>query len=142
MVNKVLNATTIQLGKTFGNDYKYYVEDVEQGLVKPCFTVDTLTPISRSRSPVLYDRTFPLVIHYFTNNKSDVKKECYRIAEEAVECLEYLSIDGRVIRGEDISWQIIDDVLQILITYRFKTAKTNTDTPVMEESVETSITSS
>ena len=65
MVNEFLNAVTTQLGTTFGANYHYYVENVEQGLIKPCFTVDMISPLQRSRSPILYDRTMPLVVNYF-----------------------------------------------------------------------------
>ncbi len=123
MVNSILNAVTKQLGTTFGDSYHYYVENVEQGLVKPCFTADVLIPLQRSRSPVLYDRTMPLVIHYFSDSKTNKKKECYSIAEQAVECLEYLPFEDTLLRGEDISWQIVEDVLQIFVTYKFITKK-------------------
>ena len=123
MVNSILNAVTKQLGTTFGDSYHYYVENVEQGLVKPCFTADVLIPLQRSRSPVLYDRTIPLVIHYFSDSKTNKKKECYSIAEQAVECLEYLPFEDTLLRGEDISWQIVEDVLQIFVTYKFITKK-------------------
>ena len=73
MVNDFLNAVTKQIGKTFGTTYHYYVENVEQGLIKPCFTVDMLTPLERSRSAILYDRTFPLVVHYFGINQEKIK---------------------------------------------------------------------
>jgi hypothetical protein len=45
------------------------------------------------------------------------------MSEQIVECLEYLPFQNTIIRGEDISWQMVDDVLQIFITYRFITAK-------------------
>ena len=67
MVNDILDAVTKQLGKTFGNSYHYYVEDVQQNLTLPAFTVDMLIPLERSKSPVLYDRTMPLVVHYFSD---------------------------------------------------------------------------
>ena len=118
MVNSILNAVTKQLGTTFGSDYRYYVEDVEQGLTKPCFVTIPLLQLMRSRSPILYNRTFPLVVHYFSDSIKDTKKDCYAKAEEIVECLEYLPFEGGLIRGEDISWQIVDDVLQVFITYK------------------------
>jgi hypothetical protein len=121
MVNSLLTAVTKQLGTTFGTSYHYYVENVEQGLQKPCFTVDMLIPLQRSRSPVLYDRTMPLVIHYFSDSEKDLKKDCYAMAENTVECLEYLPFQNTLLRGEDISWQIVDDVLQIFVTYKFTT---------------------
>lgn len=123
MVNKVLNAVTVQLHSTFGDSYKYYVENVEQNLTKPCFTIDTIIPLQRSKSPVLYDRTMPMVIHYFTDDKKDTKTDCYAKAEQMLECLEYLPFENTTLRGENISWQIVDEVLQVFVTYRFTTAK-------------------
>lgn len=121
MVNKILNAVTKQLGTTFGKGYHYYVENVEQGLTKPCFTVDVLIPLTRSRSPVLYDRTMPIVIHYFSDSETDLKTDCYDTSEKVVECLEYLPFENTLLRGENISWKMVDDVLQIFVTYKFTT---------------------
>ena len=123
MVNSILNAVTKQLGTTFGNKYHYYVEDIEQNLVKPCFTVDVLTVPQRSKSAVLYDRTMPIVIHHFTDDENNTKKTLYSIAEQAVECLEYLNFLNTILRADDISWEITDGVLQIFMTYRFTTTK-------------------
>ena len=133
MVESILNAVTKQLGTTFGNKYHYYVEDVEQGLTKPCFTVDVLIPLQRSKSSVLYDRTMPIVIHYFSDSKTNSKQDCYSMSERIVECLEYLPFKEALIRGEDISWHIVDDVLQVFVTYKFTTKKITTE----EVSIET-----
>lgn len=121
MVTSILNAVTKQLGTTFGSNYHYYVENVEQGLSKPCFTVDMIIPLQRSKSPVLYDRTMPMVVHYFSDSTEKLKNDCYDKAEKIVECLEYLPFKNTKLRGEDISWQITDGVLQVFITYKFTT---------------------
>lgn len=123
MVNALLNAVTKQLGTRFGTGYRYYMENVEQNLTKPCFTADALIPLQRSKSPILYDRTIPIVLHYFSDSKTDLKKDCYSMGEQVVECLEYLSFNGTILRGEDISWHIVDDVLQVFVTYRFTTKR-------------------
>lgn len=123
MVHDLLTAVTRQLGTTFGTDYHYYIEDNRQKLITPCFTVDVILPTERSKSPVLYDRTMPLVVHYFHNNQETIKKDCYKIAERTVECLEYLPFKGKLIRGENISWEIVDNVLQIYLTYKFSTMR-------------------
>ena len=122
MVNKILNAVTKQLGTTFGKEYRYYVENVEQNLIKPSFAVDMLIPLQRSKSSILYDRTMPIVVHYFSDSKTNLKQDCYSMGERVVECLEYLPFENAIIRGEDISWSIVDDVLQIFVTYKFTTA--------------------
>lgn len=136
MVNSFLDAVTIQLGKTFGTNYHYYVENVEQNLTTPCFTIDLLIPMERSRSPQLYDRTMPLVIHYFSDSKTNLKRDCYNMAERVLECLEYLPYQNTMIRGEDISWQIVDNVLQIFITYKFRTVMSKETEDNMEDILE------
>ena len=132
MVNDLLDAITIQLHKTFGDNYKYYVENIEQNLVKPCFTIDTITATKRSTSPILYDRTVPIVVHYFHNTKSNTKKTGYAIAEQVSECLEYLPMMGVLLRGYDISWQFTEDVLQVFVTYKF-TARNIQDITYMDD---------
>ena len=133
MVNNIFNAITIQLYETFGEGYTYYVEDVKQELLKPCFTVDTLIPLQRSRSAIMYDRTMPMVIHYFSGDTENTKKDCYTVAEQIVECLEYLPVMGKLLRGDDISWQLVDDVLQVFVTYRFRTIDTENQADAMSE---------
>ena len=139
MVNSMLDAVTKQLGTTFGLDYRYYVENVEQGLQKPCFTIDALLSTERSKSPVLYDRTIPIVVHYFSDSKTNIKKDCYEMAERTLECLEYIPYEKTILRGENISWQIVDDVLQIFITYRFTTVMSKATADNMEEIIETTV---
>lgn len=137
MVNSLLNAVTKQLGTTFGTSYRYYVENVEQNLTKPCFTIDVLLPMERSKSPILYDRTMPLVVHYFSGSKTNLKNDCYNMAERVLECLEYIPYNNTILRGEDISWHMVDDVLQIFITYRFTTVMSKETADNMEELIET-----
>lgn len=137
MVNSFLDAVTTQLGKKFGTGYHYYVEDVKQNLTLPAFTTDVLMPLGRSRSPRLYDRTMPLVIHYFSDDKKNLKRDCYNIAEQVLECVEYLPYQNTMLRGEDISWQIVDGVLQIFVTYKFRTVMSKETEDNMDDILET-----
>lgn len=127
MVNTFIDAITVALYKKFGESYKYYLEDVEQNVTKPCFVVGTLNPLVRSTSAKKYDRTLPIVIHYFTakDNTVDAKKDCYTIAEQLLEALEYLNVSDCIVRGENIEWELVEGVLQFFITYRFEVRKTD-----------------
>lgn len=124
MVTSVVNAVTKQLGTTFGTTYHYYVEDIEQGVTRPCFHVSPRITLQRSKSPVLYDRTIPIVVHYFSGSLNNLRNDCYSMGERIIECLEYLPFENTLLRGEDISCQMVDNVLQVFITYRFTTIKT------------------
>jgi hypothetical protein len=55
------------------------------------------------------------------------------MAEQIIECLEYLPFENTLIRGEDISWEIVDDVLQVFITYKFMTKKVVVNEDTMDE---------
>lgn len=138
MVASVVNAVTKQLGTTFGTNYHYYIEDIEQGVTKPCFHIAPRITLQRSKSPVLYDNTVPIVVHYFSDSLNNLRKDCYSIGEQVVECLEYLPFDNTILRGEDISWQMVDDVLQVFITYRF-TTKRSVEMNLMELLVDSNI---
>ena len=133
MIESLLNAVTKQLGTTFGNKYHYYVENIEQNLTKPCFTVDVILPTQRSISPVLYERTMPIVVYYFSDSKTNLKQDCYSMGEQIVECLEYLPFNNTLIRGEEISWHMVEDVLQLFITYQFVSKRVVED----EETIQT-----
>lgn len=132
MVNEMLKGISTQLYDVFGADYKYYVENVQQKLSKPCFTMEALVPLQRSRSRVLYDRTIPVVVHYFSDEKETTKQDCYNKAEQIVETLEYIPFHGSLLRGENISYQLVDDVLQVFVTYRFITKKLTSNEDTME----------
>lgn len=123
MVNSIINAITKQLGSTFGTNYRYYVEDIEQSFIPPCFHVGVRIPIQRSTSPVLYERTMPVVIHFFSDNDSKKIADSYSMGERIVECLEYLPFKNTTLRGENISYQMVDGVLQVFITYSFITKR-------------------
>ena len=139
MVNKVLNAVTKHLGESFGNSYKYYIEDVKQNMTKPCFTVDSLETNNRSRNAVQYDRTIPLVVHYFNDKQETLKKDSYAMGEQLVEILEYLPFEGTFLRGENISYHMVDGVLQLFITYRFRTQKISAEITPMGDITSTNI---
>lgn len=139
MVNKVLQAVTKQLGESFGNSYKYYIENVEQGMVKPCFTIDVLETSGRSRNAKQYDRTIPLVIHYFNDKQKSLKKDSYDMGEKLSEAIEYLQFEGTFLRGENISYHMVEDVLQLFITYRFRTNRVMDEETPMGDIASTNI---
>ena len=132
MVNSVLNSISKALYATFGDTHHYYVEDVEQRAAFPCFTLNALNPLVRSVNRKDYYRTVPCVIHYFSDDKTNTRKHSLDVGEKVLECLEYLNIDGHLVRAENMSYNFVDDVLQVFLTYRFWTEKPE-DLPIMEE---------
>ena len=131
MVKTILDSISKALYSKFGSTYHYYVEDMEQGTTKPCFNIGALTPMFRSTNYKDYYWTMPIVIHFFTNDKVDTNKTCLDMGQQVLDCLEYLETDTLVLRGRDMSFTMVDDVLQVFITYNFWTEKPET-IPTME----------
>ena len=75
----------------------------------------------------------PVVIHYFSSaNTTTPKHESYAVGEDILEALEYIVIDNRIIRGEDMELTMADDVLQVFVTYKFWT-ENKTEPTYMED---------
>lgn len=117
----------------YHSEYHYYVETVMQELKPPCFTVDVINPIERSTNKVHYYRTMPVVVHFFTDEQVNHKKTCYAIGERALMALEYITIDDRLIRGEGMEMTMVDDVLQLFITYGYWTDKSEDESDILME---------
>lgn len=126
MVGNFLDAITIALYNNLGDKYTYYVEEVEQGLKIPCFSIQALNPSIRSCGIKRYHRVIPIIVYYFTDklNTKDATKDNYAVAENLIAALEYLPFDtDYLFRGEGIEWEIVDGALQFSITYSFDTTE-------------------
>lgn len=141
MTNNILDAITKTLYSIFGDDYKYYKEEMNQNIEYPCFVVQPLEPIYKSTSQRRYIFTLPLVIYYFgEKNDQNNHEKCYDISSTLWHKLEYLTLDeDTLIRGYNVSWEINDGVLQFYITYRCVMYDEQTDLTKMEE-LKTNIT--
>ncbi|HBG7071697.1 phage tail terminator family protein [Clostridioides difficile] len=131
MLNNIVDGISIKLDKSFGNEYTIYSEDVEQGINEPCFFICPLNP---SNTPYPNGRTLKknsFDVHYFPKS-NDKSFEINEIAEMLLEELEYIEIDGDLVRGTNMNFEIIDNVLHFFVDYNYFTIKSN-DTEKMND---------
>ncbi|HGM1082305.1 TPA: DUF6838 family protein [Clostridioides difficile] len=124
MLNNIIDGISIKLDKSFGNEYTIYSEDVEQGINEPCFFI---VPLNPSKTPYPNGRTLKknsFDVHYFPRSK-DKSFEINEIAEMLLEELEYIEIDGDLVRGTNMNFEIIDNVLHFFVDYNYFTIKSN-----------------
>lgn len=140
LVTELLDWLTINLHSEFGDDYQYYVEEIEQDVSKPCFSVITLEPAVISRGTFKYRKVVPLVIHYFTDcdNTSGAMRDCQSVGERLWNKLEYLSCGDVLLRGEGLSWGMTDGVLQFFVTYTFDIMRTE-DKTLMDDGLSSEV---
>lgn len=123
MENKIITGISQKLFETFGLDYKIYTENVEQFLNPPCFYVELL----QSSMQQIVSRRYRLEnlfdIHFFTN-ENESKNDFRRVADILYDALEYISVDNDLVRGLNMHYEIVDDVLHFFVSYNLILIKT------------------
>lgn len=109
-------------------DMKRYGEEIKEGLVPPCFFVKFLEPIHTHELDRRYMRELPVDVHFFT----DTNKDRIMMADQLTSVLEMIQVNGRLVSGINMSWQIVDEVLHFFVTYRMQVWKQRPDDPKMQ----------
>jgi len=117
MINKIINAISIALNAEFGDDYTVYSEEVKQGLQEPCFFISCINKTNELFLGRRYFRENSFAVHYFPADEMNAKEECNEIAERLYLCLEWLTVDGDLIRGAKMSAETVDGELNFFISY-------------------------
>ena len=117
MINSILEAVSIAINAEFGDDYTIYTESVEQGLNEPCFFLSCVNPASRVFLGKRYFKENKFCIQFFPSDKERAKEECNSAAERLFSCLEYINIDGDLVRGTKMKCETADGILNFFVNY-------------------------
>lgn len=119
MVNKFLDAITEALDAEFGDGYKIYTEDVQQGLEPPCFLVTAITPLRTRQTRVTYHQSVLYAIQYFPENEENYRREIHQVISRLDNCLEVINAeygeDTSAPRTENTDTAISDGVLSYFL---------------------------
>ena len=130
MINKIIDGISIAINSEFGDDYEIYMESIEQGLKEPCFSILCLNPTIEQFLGQRYFRTNQFCIHYFPKS-SERQYECNEVAERLFECMEFITVDGDLVRGNSLHTEISDGVLSFFVNYDLFIRKTE-EVAIME----------
>ena len=132
-LNKIIDGVCKALSDEFGAGYEIYTEDIKQGLEEPCFSVRLISPSTTQFLGKRYYMTNQFCVHYFPKSKTAVNEECFDITDRLTSCLEYITVNGDLTRGTEMSSEIVDGVLSFFVNYDMFV--------VMEQEEETSMES-
>lgn len=133
--NIIRGSIIYQLKNAFGDGYKYYDEEIEQGFQKPSFHVSRIDTISRKgytgHQYKLVDNIHNYVIKYFTNEKNAKIKDINDKIDKLREIFDYLEIvnfkDDKVYsclnRINEININVSDGVLLFQIGFPMRTVQ-------------------
>ena len=110
----ILDGITLALREAFP-DAQITSDRVEQGLEEPAFIVLMVTNEQSELPNMRYRRTPQYDIIYFPKNG---REDCYSVADTLWGVLEVITLpNGDSARGSNISAEITDDVLHVLVNY-------------------------
>lgn len=134
MVNKIITGISQKLDSEFNllsNEYEIYTEEVKQDFQEPCFFI---TLLSLDQSQIVgnrYSRVQPFDIHYFPST-SDTNSEINGLTKKLMDILEYITVDGGLVRGTKMKAEVVNNVLHFFINYNMIVKKDITKEDSME----------
>lgn len=116
MVNKMVDGIVQAISSVYGEGYEIYTENVEQGLTEPCFLIECINPSFEQFLGQRYQEKVPFCVHYFPKGP-DKSEECNAVFSDLTECLEYVSVDGDLVRGTGMRAEWDGDVMHFMVDY-------------------------
>lgn len=114
MIQKIIDGICTKLHDTFG--YEIYTEDVEQGLNEPCFSISCINPTNTQFLGQRYFRSHQFCIYYFPSS-AEPNAECLGVLGRLYDALEYIEVEGDLVRGTNMRGEMPDDVLCFFVNY-------------------------
>lgn len=116
MTKEIAQAISNALMKTFGETYKIYTEEVQQGSEVPCFYIACLSQSQENTMRRKYHRKQQFKVRYSpsTANKNG---EIYEVVDQLYEVLEYISLSSDLLKGTNMTAEISNGELNFLINY-------------------------
>jgi len=131
MLNETMTGIARKLNATFGNGYEIYIDEIKQGLKEPCFLLVCLTGRQQQEIGITYNREQAFDIHYFPKAKN-YTTEINGVVDTLNMELEYITVNGNLVRGSKMKHQVIDGVLHFFVNYDLRIRKVVDPEPFLE----------
>lgn len=139
MINNIIDAISISISLVFGENYEIYTESVKQGLKEPCFFISCVNPTSRIFLDRRYFRENLFCIQYLSS-EGEKETDCNDVVEKLFDCLEYINVDGDLLRGTKMHSELTDGVLNFFVNYNMFVYKFKDEERLNMEELEVSDT--
>ena len=113
-VKNVISGVSAALAAEF-DEFEIYLDEVPQGLAPPCFTV-ACSPSVKQVISKRFRRDFDICVNFFPGT-DEKYGECADVEERLFTALQYINVDGDLLRGEDMSRRISDGILSFNVRF-------------------------
>lgn len=139
MVNKDISSQSIVQGiidalrVEFGNEYTYYADKVPQNFKEPAFYVHQISSNMDLICSRRYLRRGLFRIVYFAGERKRPEQEMNAVADRLYPVLEYIKMDGDLIRGTQMEHETEDDELHFSVHYDIFVMYPYPEAPLMQK---------
>ncbi|WP_246019618.1 phage tail terminator family protein [Bacilliculturomica massiliensis] len=126
----VIDGISVCLSEEFGDEYTIYSEEIKQGLKEPCFFIFPLNPSQTPMPAARYERKNPFDIHYFPKSRYERNSEIENVADRLYTALEYITVNGDMVRGTNFHYEVVDGVLHFFVSYNLFVIRQVQKTPM------------
>lgn len=116
MIQSIIDGIIATIRTEYDKSYRIYTESIEQGLIKPCFSVLSLNPSGEREIGDRFKRYFPFMITYFPSSDKPIA-ECNAVCETLAEILYSVETNIGVVHAKTMSGEIVDGNLQFSVQY-------------------------
>lgn len=109
--NDVISIISYTISSNIPDIEDIYKEEVPQGMSTPSFFIYLINTEQDKLLNNRYKRLFKVAIKYFTDKKDEINQDMYSVADKLTEILEQMEYDNKIIKGRNMDYKIIDDVL-------------------------------
>ena len=121
--NAVIDGVISALSNRFGNEYKYYPENIEQDMKVPCFLIRCIRPKTTIYRDVYKLSEHSIVVQYIPKDEDEPRLEINDIADALCPTLEFITVkDGdnmTNVMATNIDTNITDNILTFTCNYDF-----------------------
>ena len=114
MINEILKGIAQALRDEFGESLNIYLNEVEQGLIEPCFFIMVLNPDVKQVLGRRYVLNCPVSVQFISGEDREVINDT---GSRLFNCLELISVSGDLARGRNMEYSVNEDILTFTVTY-------------------------
>lgn len=128
-ISEIISAITRKIKDKYP-EVTVYKDKVKQGFKTPCFFVTCLNGEQNKVGRNKYNRDYLFNIRF--HMKEPDRVELLIKGEEIQELLQEIKNGNELLRGKELKYEIVDDILQFFVSYKQGFAKVEDRGPLME----------
>lgn len=131
MINDITTGIAQKLDATF-EGVPVYTEEINQGLVEPCFFIKLVAPEHIQVVGNRYYHNHQFDVQYFPPQDGQENQHINQTVGVLYEALEYIDLGPGPVRGTQMRGEKVDGVLHFMVRYNFTVQRVKAAEDLME----------